>query len=80
MDKNLTIAAYITIFVNDKAISKEPYFFANNLREFVQVNSGGTPAPGTTDRVLRKLRAAGEVDYIVVNRATSYYLAKPVQK
>lgn len=80
MDPNLTIAAYITIYVNDKAASKEPYFFAKNLREFVQANSNSNPAPGSTDRILRKLRASGALDYVVVNRATSYYFAKPVVK
>lgn len=80
MDKNLTIAAYIKIFVNERAASKEPHFYAKTLLEFVHVNSGRYPAPGTTDRVLRKLRAKGEVDYVVENRAISYYLAKPVPK
>jgi hypothetical protein len=77
---NLTVAAYIEHFVTEKAASKEPYFFANALRKFVEISSGRVPAPGSTDRILRKLRQAGKVDYVVVNRATSYYLAKPLTK
>jgi hypothetical protein len=80
VDKNLTIATYIKQFVNDRATSNEPHFFANALREFVSTNSGTIPAPGTTDRILRKLRQKGEIDYAVENRKLSYYLAKPVVK
>lgn len=77
-DSGLTVAAYIEQFVNDKATSKEPYFYADALRKFVEVSSGRYPAPGSTDRILRKLRQAGKVNYTVVNRATSYYVARPV--
>lgn len=78
MNPNLTVAAYITQFLNDKVNSKEPYFYGRQLHEYVSNNSNKYQASGTVDRILRKLRSKGIVDYTVVNRTTSYYLAKPV--
>ena len=78
MDKNLTIAAYITEFVNQRATSAEPTFFISALHEFVRGNSGKIISTSTVDRILRRLRAEGKVNYAVINRTTSYYLAKRV--
>jgi hypothetical protein len=78
VNPNLTVAAYITQFLIDKANSKDPYFYGRQLNEFVSNNSNKYQASGTVDRILRKLRSKGVVDYVVVNRTTSYYLAKPI--
>jgi len=80
MDKNLTIAAYVKIFINEKAGTLNPTFYLNELHAFVQSNSGKLPTAGSIDRILRRLRTQGEIDYVVINRATAYYQAKPVVK
>jgi DNA-binding PadR family transcriptional regulator len=80
MDPNLTLAAYIKLFVTEKAASTEPSFFAHELRKFVENNSGRYPAPGSVDRTLRKLRKEGQLNYEIANRAVSYYRALPVVK
>jgi hypothetical protein len=78
MDKNLTIAAYVETFIKQRAGSPEPRFFAENVRRFVMDSSGSFPAPGSTDRIMRKLRKEGKVNYQLLNRAKSYYLALPI--
>ena len=80
MDKNLPIGAYIKQFLNEKAGTLNPMFFLNELHAFVQTNSNKLPTQASVDRILRRLRASGEIDYVVVNRATSYYQARPVSK
>jgi hypothetical protein len=49
-----------------------PTFTGSELRDFV-VNVHGKLAPGSADRVLRMLRRAGELDYVVVNRTAGLY-------
>ena len=75
MDKNLTIGAYVTQFVTERAKANPSTFFANELFAFVQQSSGRYPAPGTVDRILRKLRAEGAINYVVSNRSNGYYTA-----
>lgn len=48
------------------------HFYASKLRGFVQMRSPNI-APESPGRILRQLRIAGRVDYIVVSRAASLY-------
>lgn len=52
-------------------------FTATALRQYVQKHNFGT-APASADRVLRNLRKAGKVNYILLNRRASLYLAVPL--
>lgn len=52
-----------------------PTFHADELRVYVEKHCG-TIAPGSTDRVLRQLRAAGKLDYVVLSRRESLYEIK----
>ena len=56
----------------------EPRFTATELRQYVQRRNFGT-APSSADRVMRNLRKAGRINYVVVNRAKSLYQAIPVE-
>lgn len=50
-------------------------FHVAELHEFVKQS---TPvAPASCDRVLRDLRAAGEVDYVILSRRQSLYRLMP---
>lgn len=80
MDKNLTIAAYIKMFIDEKAGTLNPTFFLNELHAFVQTNSNKLPTAGSIDRILRRLRVQREIDYAVINHSTSYYIAKRILK
>ncbi len=53
-------------------------FTADQLRFYVNNNTSGGVSPSTADRVLRNLRAKGLVQYVVLNRGKSLYLAIPV--
>ena len=53
-------------------------FTATELRQYVQHHNFGT-APSSADRVMRNLRKAGRINYVVVNRAKSLYQAIPVE-
>jgi hypothetical protein len=59
-------------------LGTDPKFTANQLRFFVQNNYTAKTSPGSADRVLRMLRKAGKVEYVVLNRAQSLYEARPV--
>ncbi len=52
-------------------------FTANELRQFVQHHNFGT-APASADRVMRNLKKAGKINYEVVNRSKSLYVALPL--
>ena len=52
-------------------------FTANELRSFVNVQHFGT-APASADRVMRSLRKSGKINYALVNRAKSLYVALPL--
>lgn len=60
-------------FITDKGVGRE--FSANQLRAYV--NRYASPAPGSTDRILRDLRRAGVIGYVVVNRQKSLYEVTP---
>lgn len=79
MDKNLPIGAYIKQFMNERAGTLNPTFYLNELHSFVQTNSDKLPTSSSIDRILRRLRTQGEIDYVVINHATSYYQAKPIK-
>ena len=46
-------------------------FHADELREWV--SAAVRVAPGSADRILRELRKAGRISYVVVNRRQSLY-------
>jgi hypothetical protein len=52
-------------------------FHADELRRWVEAETG-TAAPGSADRVLRMLRQAGRVRYVVESRAESRYRVEGV--
>lgn len=52
-------------------------FTANELRRYVNVYA--TPAPGSTDRILRDLRNRAVIGYILVDRQKSLYEVTPAQ-
>lgn len=53
-------------------------FTATELRQFVQHHNFGT-APASADRIMRNLRAAKKINYVVVNRSKSLYEATPLE-
>lgn len=52
-------------------------FTATELRQFVQVQNFGT-APSSADRIMRSLKNKGVINYEVVNRSKSLYVALPL--
>ena len=54
-------------------------FTANELRQYVNHYNYGT-APASADRVIRNLKKAGKINYEVVNRAKSLYVALPLEE
>ena len=65
------IADAILGFCAKRLVAGKPEFFSNELREHVSQIS--PVAPASADRILRALRRAGRVRYVVVNRAKSLY-------
>jgi hypothetical protein len=57
--------------------AEKNFFTSTELRQYVNRSNFGT-APASADRVLRDLRKKGKVNYAVVNRGKSLYLALPV--
>jgi hypothetical protein len=53
-------------------------FTADQLRFYVNNNVTGGVSPSSADRVLRMLRQANKLNYIVLNRGRSLYRAVPV--
>lgn len=60
-------------FINAHPVGSQ--FTANELRRYVNVYA--TPAPGSTDRILRSLRNKAVIGYILVNRQKSLYEVTP---
>lgn len=56
-----------------------PRFTSTELRQFVQHHNFGT-APASADRVMRNLKKAGKINYEVVNRSKSLYVALPLHE
>ncbi len=53
-------------------------FTSDQLRNYVANNVKGGVSPSSADRVLRSLRQAGKLDYLVLNRGKSLYRAVPL--
>lgn len=53
-------------------------FTANDLRRHVNHYNYGT-APASADRVMRYLKKSGKINYTLVNRAKSLYIALPLE-
>jgi hypothetical protein len=47
-------------------------------KKFNPKGAAALPAPGSVDRILRKARKKGLVNYDVINRNQSFYLALPI--
>jgi len=73
----MTIAAAITLFVNEKA-STNSKFTAQEMRLAVLGKTQKASSPSSSDRILRRLRQQGKVGYTVVDKNNSVYLAVPV--
>lgn len=68
-----TIGSLVETFV-----SKNTRFNAADLRKYIAFKLKGKPAPASSDRILRDLRAEGKINYRVVNRRESLYEVLPV--
>jgi hypothetical protein len=53
-------------------------FHADDLRAYVTAKAGQT-APGSADRVLRKLRQRGLLNYELISRRESLYRVMPLE-
>lgn len=65
------IAQAILGFLRARLNNGMPEFHAEELRQWVKASL--QTAPASADRVLRDLRAAGRVRYVVINRRASLY-------
>lgn len=72
------ISDAVQAFFDQKLQDVEPRFTANQLRFFVQ-NRLGASAPGSADRIMRMMKKAGKLNYQLLNRSKSFYLALPVE-
>lgn len=75
---SLNLSEAIIEFWTNRVSSATPRFTANELRYFVNNKHFGT-APASADRVMRSLRSAGKVNYVLTNRAKSLYTAIPLE-
>jgi ABC-type amino acid transport substrate-binding protein len=66
------IAHHVVVFCRRRLRTVRGIFRASDLVAYVQSRSMFI-APDSPSRILRQLRLAGRVDYIVVNRAASLY-------
>jgi hypothetical protein len=73
----LNLNQAIVEFWAKRVVAEEPRFTSTELRQHVQHYNYGT-APASADRVLRMLRTKGLVNYAVINRGKSLYLALPL--
>ncbi len=71
-----TIGPTVVAFWAECVASSTPEFTAQQLVRYVALRH--PMAPDSPSRILRALRQAGEVNYVVVNRAASQYRALPL--
>jgi hypothetical protein len=77
MERNaVTVAELVGEFVRGRIGSE---FTAGELRNYVTNRIGGI-APGTTDRILRRLRAQYKINYLLLSRKESRYRSVPVER
>jgi hypothetical protein len=67
----LAIGPTVLAFAEARIESQRPTFYADDLRRFVATKH--TVAPGSADRMLRRLRALGKLGYTLLDRTTSLY-------
>lgn len=72
------IGPTIVAFWRSFAESATPEFTAAQLVRYVALRH--PMAPDSPSRILRALKAAGSVNYVVVNRAASLYRALPLEE
>jgi hypothetical protein len=65
------IGGHILAFCRERARARAPEFHMDELVAFVQTRLGG--APDSPSRILRALRQAEAIDYLVLNRRDSLY-------
>jgi ribosomal protein S25 len=75
----LNLNQAIIQFWNERVVAVNSRFTSTELRQYVQHYNYGT-APSSADRVLRKLREEGKINYILVNRSLSLYQALPLEE
>jgi|ERR1700674_2388466 len=75
----LNLNQIVMDFWERKVTSPEPRFTAIDLRVAANKYNYGT-APASADRILRMLKKAGKVNYAVINRTKSLYLALPLEE
>lgn len=73
------IAQLIVGFCHARLRANVPEFHADELRAHIARHTAGCSAPGSADRLLRALRRAGKVSYVVVNRHQSLYRILSIQ-
>lgn len=73
----LNLNQIIIEFIGKRLNTTDRLFTATELRQYVNRSNFGT-APASADRVLRNLRKQNKVNYAVVNRAKSLYMALPL--
>lgn len=71
------IGAYIIEFCQYVVRAKEGRFFMKELQAYVS-GIDPTTAPDSPSRILRALRKANVIDYVVTSRADSAYLVRSV--
>lgn len=72
------IGEAVKAFIEYKSNDVEPRFYAADLRAYVLGFTHMEVAPGSSDRILRDLRQRGLVNYQLLIRSKSYYLALPL--
>jgi hypothetical protein len=71
-----TVGQAIQLFYNSR-VNCYPFFHADDLRVFVETAIGKS-APASADRILRDLRKAGKINYVVTDRSKSLYKLLPI--
>lgn len=71
-----SIAPHVSAFISER-VGQE--FHGIDLHRFVESRVGGYVAPGSPDRILRLLRAKGELSYELVDRRQSLYKATSIE-
>lgn len=83
-DKQITrvggkVGPIVKDFFRKRLAANKKQFTGSELRDHV-VLAHGKLAPGSADRVMRMLRRAGELEYVVVNKTRGLYEAKWVSE
>ena len=72
------IGEIVRRFFAERIFAQKLEFHLGDLHKYVSRRLGGKVAPGSPDRVMRMLRKQGMLNYEVLSRASSKYLAMGV--